>query len=83
MVHTIGNIAISPTDTIFNSTMLAPFSITPSNLMLGMNQLNSSTPIGAGPLTSAIRTTPKGIFTSKVKEGKLLTPVAYSPMNNR
>jgi hypothetical protein len=63
--------------------MIGPFSITPSNLVLGMNgmnQMNSTTALGGGHLTISNRT-PKGILTNRPEKMRLLTPIAQSPMN--
>ncbi len=82
MQMALGNLNLSPSDSMCSQGIAGPFTITPSNLFMG---INSTTAANQGGLLSTSNRTPKGLLTNKMqgsdKNKLLLTPIAYSPLN--
>lgn len=79
----LGTLNLSPSDAMTCHALVGSFTITPSNLFMGSSCINTTTAGGSNLLTAPNRT-PKGLLTNKPQgseKGKLLTPVAYSPIN--
>jgi hypothetical protein len=74
----ISGLNLSPQDSLNNSQLNGPLTITPSNMVMG--SIPNISTVMAGPFTSTAKT-PVGLLSSKVDQSKLYTPVAYSPIN--
>ena len=60
----LGTLNLSPSDAMTSHNLVGPFTITPSNLFIGNNNINTTTAGGSNMLTSMNRT-PKGLLTNK------------------
>jgi hypothetical protein len=84
----LGQIHLSPSDSMYTNQFVAPITITPSNLFMGSSNQGNVNTTTAGDrsgnnLLSSTNKTPKGLLTNKQggDKPKLLTPIAYSPIN--